>query len=117
MAAGNKSLLVSSTIDVYIAENAALHHNKAVVFSQFTGFLALIASALKARNVPFRMLTGSMTLAARSAAARPFMGSAAVAGSSEGDGAGPVVLLASLRAAGQGLNLVGANHVYLMDPW
>jgi SNF2 family DNA or RNA helicase len=30
---------------------------------------------------------------------------------------GPPVMLASLRCAGQGLNLQRANHVFLCDPW
>jgi len=90
--------------------------DKAIVFSQFTGFLALIGSELRARGIPFASITGGMTPAARAAASRAFMVPSPWAGSSSGE-LEPVVLLASLKAAGQGLNLVGANHCYLMDPW
>lgn len=33
------------------------------------------------------------------------------------DSHGPIVLLASLKAGGVGLNLIDANHVLLVDKW
>lgn len=80
---------------------------KAVVFSQFTSFLDLIEINLKEAGFPVFRFDGSLTQTQRAAAIDGFR-------SSESRDA---VLLLSQKAGGVGLNLVVANHAYLMDPW
>ena len=84
---------------------------KAVVFSQFTSFLDLIAPALTAAGVPFLRFDGAMAQKARAQVLQQF----SEANPSK-NGYGTVLLL-SLRAGGVGLNLTAAKRVYMMDPW
>ena len=83
---------------------------KSVVFSQFTSFLDLIATALSRASIPFLRFDGSMTQKARAAILSQFedTSKSAMRG---------VVLLLSLRAGGVGLNLTSARRVFMMDPW
>jgi superfamily II DNA or RNA helicase len=78
--------------------------HKALVFSQWTGFLDLIEPHLKAAGIAFTRLDGSTrdrgTVVARF----------------QSDD-GPPVMLVSLKAGGTGLNLTAADHVFLLDPW
>lgn len=74
-----------------------------LVFSQFVETIRWIADRL---DLPCDLLTGSMSSRARQAAMQRFK----MAGS-------PRVLLASLRAAGVGLNLGEATHVVMFDRW
>jgi superfamily II DNA or RNA helicase len=78
--------------------------HRALVFSQFTSFLALLRTRLDAEGIRYEYLDG----ATRDRQAR-------VAHFQSGDG--PPVFLISLRAGGQGLNLTAADYVYLLDPW
>jgi len=74
-----------------------------LVFSQFTGMLALIAEALEERGVGYLMLTGDTV--DRAEPVRRFQ-------------AGEVpVFLISLKAGGVGLNLTAADTVIHYDPW
>jgi len=76
---------------------------KVLLFSQFTGMLALIAAELEAREIRFVTLTGDTT--DRETPVRQFQ-----------DGAVPVFLI-SLKAGGVGLNLTAADTVIHYDPW
>jgi len=77
--------------------------HRALVFSQFTTFLAKAASRLEAQGVPYAYLDGS-TLR-RSEVINRFKA-----------GEAPVFLI-SLKAGGFGLNLTEADYVFLLDPW
>ncbi|GAA5955129.1 hypothetical protein JCM3765_003203 [Sporobolomyces pararoseus] len=79
---------------------------KAVVFSQFTGFLDLIERVMNRDGFTNLRLDGAMTQASRQSVVRKFTKSE-----------NSVILLASLKAGGVGLNLIAADHVYLMDYW
>ncbi|GAA6061262.1 hypothetical protein JCM10212_000703 [Sporobolomyces blumeae] len=79
---------------------------KAVVFSQFTGFLDLIERVMNRDGFTNLRLDGAMSQTARQKVVRKFTKSDS-----------SVILLASLKAGGVGLNLIAANHVYLMDAW
>jgi SNF2 family DNA or RNA helicase len=79
--------------------------HRALVFSQFTSHLALVADALRARGVPFLSLDGSTPAAARAELVARFQG---------GEGA---LFLISLKAGGTGLNLTAADTVIHLDPW
>ena len=76
---------------------------RVLLFSQFTGMLALIEAALRERNIAFAMLTGQTQQ--RDAVIERFT-----------SGAVPLFLI-SLKAGGTGLNLPQADTVIHYDPW
>jgi superfamily II DNA or RNA helicase len=78
---------------------------KALVFSQFTSFLALIAERLKAEHVSYYELTGTTPKEHRVELVNEF-----------NDDDTPIFLI-SLKAGGTGLNLTGAQVVIHADPW
>jgi superfamily II DNA or RNA helicase len=90
--------LVPALLDI------AKEGNKALVFSQFTSFLALVRAALEAEGLAYEYLDGSTK--DRQARVERF----------QSDAACPVFLI-SLKAGGHGLNLTAADYVYLLDPW
>jgi hypothetical protein len=77
--------------------------HRALVFSQFTSFLGLVAARLDKRGVRYAYLDGSTR--DRDAAIAAFRG-----------GEAPVFLI-SLKAGGFGLTLTEADYVFLLDPW
>ncbi|MBV9312834.1 MAG: DEAD/DEAH box helicase [Pseudonocardia sp.] len=77
--------------------------HRALVFSQFTGFLALVRDRLDAAGVKYCYLDGKTKN--RPAVVRRFK-----------DGVAPVFLI-SLKAGGFGLNLTEADYCFLLDPW
>jgi superfamily II DNA or RNA helicase len=77
--------------------------HRALVFSQFTGFLAQVRDRLDAVGVDYCYLDGSSRN--RAAIVARFK-----------DGAAPVFLV-SLKAGGFGLNLTEADYCFLLDPW
>jgi SNF2 family DNA or RNA helicase len=79
---------------------------KAIVFSQWTAMLDLLEPCLRAAEIKFRRLDGTMSLAARERALSEFEAKPEV-----------TVILMSLKAAGLGVNLTCANHVLLSDVW
>ena len=85
------------------AEVVAEGH-KALVFSQFTSFLALLRPRLDAEGSP----TSTST-------ARPATAATPVERFQD-DPDCPVFLI-SLKAGGLGLNLTAAEYVFLLDPW
>ena len=78
--------------------------HKALVFSQFTSFLALVRARLDAAGVVYEYLDGRVR--DRQARVDRF----------QNDAACPLFLI-SLKAGGHGLNLTAADYVYLLDPW
>ncbi|GJN89752.1 hypothetical protein Rhopal_002741-T1 [Rhodotorula paludigena] len=115
-AAGKKALLSSSDfrsstkLDALVKslrqEKEKDPRLKAVVFSQFTGFLDLIERIMNRENFNYLRLDGAMSQGVRQKVVRKF---------TKSDNS--VVLLASLKAGGVGLNLIAGDHVYLMDTW
>jgi len=79
--------------------------HKALVFSQFTGFLGLLRSRLDAAGVRYCYLDGAVNARGRAAALEAFRA---------GDSG---VFLISLKAGGFGLNLTEADYCFLCDPW
>ena len=77
--------------------------HRALVFSQFTGFLAHVRERLDSAGVEYAYLDG--TTRNRPSVIRRFK-----------DGAAPVFLI-SLKAGGFGLNLTEADYCFLLDPW
>jgi superfamily II DNA or RNA helicase len=85
-----------------LAEVVAGGH-RALVFSQFTGFLAQVRERLDEAGIPYCYLDGSTR-------DRPAVLARFKAGSV------PVFLI-SLKAGGFGLNLTEADYCFLLDPW
>jgi SNF2 family DNA or RNA helicase len=86
-----------------LAEVAA-EGNKALVFSQFTEFLALVRTALDEQGVVYEYLDGRTR--DRQERVDRF----------QNDPDCPLFLI-SLKAGGHGLNLTAADYVFLLDPW
>ncbi|MEZ6013882.1 MAG: DEAD/DEAH box helicase [Planctomycetota bacterium] len=78
--------------------------HKALVFSQFTTFLALVRARLDKVGVRYEYLDGQTR--DRQARVERF----------QSDPDCPVFLI-SLKAGGHGLNLTASDYVFLMDPW
>ncbi|MBR7743978.1 DEAD/DEAH box helicase [Phycicoccus sp. BSK3Z-2] len=98
-------LATSAKVDTlveYVGELAEEGH-RALVFSQFTGFLSIVRERLAAEGIAYEYLDGrTRDRADRIAAFR------------EGDA--PVFLI-SLKAGGFGLTLTEADYVFVLDPW
>ncbi|MCT1886838.1 DEAD/DEAH box helicase [Dietzia cinnamea] len=77
--------------------------HRALVFSQFTTYLDTVVDRLRDEGITVAHLDGSTTDRA-----------GAVGEFTEG---GAQVFCLSLKAGGVGLNLVGADYVFLLDPW
>ncbi len=101
-----KHALPSAKLDALLPAllEVSAEGNKALVFSQFTGFLTLVRAALDAEGVVYEYLDGRTR--DRQARVDRF----------QDDPACPVFLI-SLKAGGHGLNLTAADYVYLLDPW
>jgi SNF2 family DNA or RNA helicase len=78
--------------------------HKAVVFSQFTSFLALVRERLDREGLRYEYLDGQTR--DRQARVDRFQLDTAIP-----------LFLVSLKAGGHGLNLTAADYVYLLDPW
>ena len=79
--------------------------HKALVFSQFVDFLALLREPLDAAGIAYQYLDGSTPSAERTKRVEAFQ-------NGEGD-----LFLISLKAGGFGLNLTVADYVVIADPW
>ena len=77
--------------------------HRALVFSQFTGFLGKVRERLDQEQISYRYLDGRTRNRDR-----------VINGFKDGDD--PVFLI-SLKAGGFGLNLTEADYCFLLDPW
>ncbi len=98
-------LASSAKIDTLVEQVTELAEegHRALVFSQFTGFLKLVRERFEAEGVAYEYLDGST----RNRGER-------IAAFREGDA--PVFLI-SLKAGGFGLTLTEADYVFVLDPW
>jgi DNA repair protein RAD16 len=80
--------------------------SKGLVFSQFIGFLDLIEWRLKKEGVTCAKVTGSQSITSRNNIIISFQTDPTLK-----------VLLISLKAGGEGLNLQAADRIFVMDPW
>nr|ATG70976.1 DNA/RNA helicase protein [Callitropsis funebris] len=81
---------------------------KSVIFSQFRKMLDLLQEPLEREGFKFVRLDGSMPSKKRAATITAFASTNLTS---------PTILLASLKAAGVGINLTAASDVYMFDPW
>jgi superfamily II DNA or RNA helicase len=97
--------LPSSKIDALLRQlrDVTGGGHRALVFSQFTGFLDKVRGRLDAEGVEYCYLDGKTRN--RAAVIESFK-----------RGAAPVFLI-SLKAGGFGLNLTEADYCFLLDPW
>ncbi|MBW4095527.1 MAG: DEAD/DEAH box helicase, partial [Acidobacteria bacterium] len=95
----------SSKLDVLFEqlEDVIGEGHRALIFSQFTGFLGKVRERLDAQGTPYSYLDGSTRNRAE-----------VVDGFKRGTD--PLFLI-SLKAGGFGLNLTEADYVFLLDPW
>jgi SNF2 family DNA or RNA helicase len=95
----------SSKLDVLFEqlEDVIGEGHRALIFSQFTGFLDKVRQRLIADGVPFAYLDGSTRN--RTEVVEEFK-----------TGTAPLFLI-SLKAGGFGLNLTEADYVFILDPW
>ncbi|MEZ6016726.1 MAG: DEAD/DEAH box helicase [Planctomycetota bacterium] len=96
----------SAKLDTVLAllEDVVEGGNKALVFSQFTSFLAIVRAALDERGWRYAYLDGQTK--DREREVKTF----------QEDPTTPLFLV-SLKAGGSGLNLTAADFVILLDPW
>eukprot|EP00927_Polykrikos_kofoidii_P064952 TRINITY_DN60756_c0_g1_i1.p1 TRINITY_DN60756_c0_g1~~TRINITY_DN60756_c0_g1_i1.p1 ORF type:complete len:1235 (+),score=198.80 TRINITY_DN60756_c0_g1_i1:101-3805(+) len=85
---------------------AANAGSKAIVFSQFVRFLELIEWRLKRDGISAAKCSGNMPIVSRNNIVIAFQTDPSLK-----------VLLLSLKAGGEGLNLQAADHIFIMDPW
>jgi SNF2 family DNA or RNA helicase len=97
--------LPCSKIDTLLdqLQDVAASGHRALVFSQFTGFLAHVRDRLELAGIAYCYLDGKTR--DRAAELRRFK-----------EGTDPVFLI-SLKAGGFGLNLTEADYCFLLDPW
>jgi superfamily II DNA or RNA helicase len=96
----------SAKLDVLVPQLAEVFEggHKALVFSQFTSFLAIVKARLDAERLPYEYLDGGTRN--RAARVNRFQ-----------DDPECRLFLVSLKAGGLGLNLTAAEYVFLLDPW
>ncbi|WP_052663380.1 DEAD/DEAH box helicase [[Mycoplasma] testudinis] len=88
-----------------LIEESIENHKKVLVFTQFLGMIDLFKKELKKRKINFFVLSGETKKDERMAAVNDF------------NNDDTPVFIASLRAGGVGLNLVGAEVVIHYDLW
>jgi len=88
-----------------LVKDAVAGGHRILLFSQFTGMLALIKQELEALRIDYHYLDGSTKGEERIRLVNSF-------NAGNGD-----VFLISLKAGGTGLNLTGADMVIHYDPW
>ncbi|MFJ3959170.1 SNF2-related protein [Arthrobacter sp. NPDC090010] len=95
----------SSKLDVLFEqlEDVLAEGHRALIFSQFTGFLGKVRERLDAAGVQYAYLDGATRQRAE-----------VIKSFKEGDA--PLFLI-SLKAGGFGINLTEADYVFLLDPW
>ena len=99
------ALVPSSKADAFLEQlhEVVAEGHRALVFSQFTGFLSVVRDRLDAEGIDYCYLDGSSRK--RPERIAEFK-----------TGTAPVFLI-SLKAGGVGLNLTEADYVFILDPW
>ncbi len=89
----------------YLLDELFENNHKALIFSQFVGYLAIVRDLLDRKKMRYQYLDGSTPATVRKDLIQDFQ-----AGKSD-------FFLLSLKAGGVGLNLTAADYVILLDPW
>ncbi len=80
--------------------------HKVLIFSQFVKHLNIYRSYFEAERLPYNLLTGQIAGRDRERLISDFQNDPA-----------KQLFLISLKAGGVGLNLTGADYVFMLDPW
>ena len=96
----------SAKLDLLLPQLAEVieEGHKALVFSQFTSFLAIVRRRLDEQGIAYEYLDGKTR--DRQTPVERFQNES-----------NAKLFLISLKAGGQGLNLTAAEYVFLLDPW
>jgi superfamily II DNA or RNA helicase len=96
----------SAKLDVLLPrlDEVRAEGHKALVFSQFTSFLAILRARLDAAKIPYQYLDGEVEDRAERVARFQ-------------EDPEQSLFLISLKAGGVGLNLTAADYVFILDPW
>ena len=96
----------SAKLDMLLPQIAEVveEGHKALVFSQFTSFLAIVRDRLDKEGLKYEYLDGRTRN--RAERVENFQNNPEIS-----------IFLISLKAGGLGLNLTAAEYVYLLDPW
>eukprot|EP00913_Durusdinium_trenchii_P001440 g1333.t1 len=100
------STKIEALLDEIQQMNKADPTAKGIVFSQFGSMLELVEFRMKRAGISCVVFRGGMSMQARDDALAAFNEDPTLK-----------VILISLKAGGEGLNLQVANHVFLLDPW
>ncbi|CAD6184559.1 unnamed protein product [Caenorhabditis auriculariae] len=88
-----------------LVDNILEKKDKCVIVSQWSTLLSTVEFHIKRRGIQYTSITGSVAPAVRQVAVNSF----------NQEKGGASVMLLSLTAGGVGLNLIGGNHLILMD--
>ena len=88
--------------------------SKVIIFSQFLGFLDLMETKMGSESVPFFRLDGKLSLNKRMEVLEEFRSCTTGNDNNRGVQRGSVLLM-SMGAGGEGLNLVAASSVFIVD--
>ncbi|MEC8420901.1 MAG: DEAD/DEAH box helicase [Verrucomicrobiota bacterium] len=80
--------------------------SKAIIFSQFTSYLSILEKNIRMEIPPLGIVKLTGNTRDRNKPVKSFQ-----------EDKGPIVMLASLKAAGLGVTMTAADYVFLMDPW
>jgi SNF2 family DNA or RNA helicase len=102
-----KTTLPGAKLEAFkeIMHDLRANGHRALVFSQFVGYLKIVENWIQKEAIPYQYLDGSTPLKKREIAVNNFQ-------KGEGD-----LFLISLKAGGVGLNLTAADYVIILDPW
>uniref|UniRef100_A0A8C7X8N9 Transcription termination factor 2 n=1 Tax=Oryzias sinensis TaxID=183150 RepID=A0A8C7X8N9_9TELE len=101
----NKSTKISAITSELMAIKEKSDGQKSVIVSQWTSMLSIVAVHLRRIGLTFGVIDGSVNPKRRMDLVEEF----------NTNPKGPQVMLVSLCAGGVGLNLVGGNHLFLID--
>ncbi|XP_067896832.1 transcription termination factor 2 isoform X3 [Heterodontus francisci] len=100
-----KSTKITALLEELKAIRSSLEPQKSVIISQWTSMLHVVAGHLDRISLSYITLDGSVTPKRRMDLVEEF----------NTNPKGPQVMLVSLCAGGVGLNLIGGNHLFLLD--
>ncbi|XP_077393701.1 transcription termination factor 2 isoform X2 [Festucalex cinctus] len=102
---GRKSTKISAIVSELEAVRGKGDNQKSVIVSQWTSMLRIVAIHLQQIGLRYGIIDGTVNPKRRMDLVEEF----------NTNPRGPQVMLVSLCAGGVGLNLVGGNHLFLMD--
>ena len=91
--------------------------SKVLMFSHYLGFLDLLGAQFKANGIPYFRLDGSLNVRERMHVLEEFRTSATPKATSGSKVQKGTVLLMSMSAGGEGLNIVSASSCFILEPW